>query len=205
MSSCIACCRDLWTDELDRHICRLCTDRISDDLADLAGKDGLYAQLGSVLTPGAGAGGPTVSGSRTPPVPLRIDVLNLLTAGGPILGPLERWVRDWETHGKADLCEAGTLQQRVDHAVGTLRFNLEWAARRHPAVDEFGREVHLAARACRGLLSGERPSRRIIVACPCGGTMRVTLDTPGAKCPACSVQYGHAEVLRLPMAARAAA
>lgn len=203
--NCSLCHRALWADELDRYVCRLCTDRISQDLSALSGKTGLYAQLPAVLAPGAGATGPAVSGSRTAPLPLRIDVLNLMTEAGPVLGPLETWVRDWETLGHADLCEAGTLQQRVDHAVGTLRFNLEWAARHHPAADEFGREIGIIARTCRGVLGGERPPRRVTVACPCGGTMRVTLDTPGARCGGCGEQYGHSEVLQLPMADRAAA
>lgn len=202
MTTCIACCRDLWADELDRHLCRRCTDRISQDLTDLAGPRGLYAQLGSVLTPGAGAGGPAVSGSRTPPVPLRIDVLNLMAAGGPILGPLETWVRDWETHGKADLCEAGTLQRRVDHAVGTLRFNLEWASRRHPAIDEFGHEVGLMVRACRGLLTGERPPRGIDAPCPCGAVIRYTLNAVTRTCQGCTTEYGHGQLIQLTLAAR---
>ncbi|MFB8033419.1 hypothetical protein ACFC5Z_10750 [Streptomyces sp. NPDC056004] len=64
-----------------------------------------------------------------------------MTAGGPVLGPLEAWVWDWREHGRAEVCEAGTLQQRLDHTVRTLRFNLEWAAANHPAIDGFAREV----------------------------------------------------------------
>ena len=121
--NCIVCRRDLWDDELDRYLCRICTGRIADDLAAIAGPAGLYAQLDHHLAPGSGNGGPAVSGSRTAPLPLRLDVLNAMTQAGPVLAPLETWVRDWESYGHADLCEAGTLQQRVDHAVGTLRFN----------------------------------------------------------------------------------
>ncbi|WP_405749779.1 hypothetical protein OHA19_08055 [Streptomyces sp. NBC_00012] len=125
-----------------------------------------------------------------------------MTAGGPVLGPLETWARDWREHGRAEVCEAGTLQQRVDHAVRTLRFNLQWAAVNHPAVDEFARETSLISRQCEAQVSGERRPRTVPVACPCGQTLRVTLDTPGCRCPRCGTQYGHSELMDLPLAER---
>ncbi|MFJ2676359.1 hypothetical protein [Streptomyces sp. NPDC087525] len=201
-AECLICHRGLHADEAGRYACRHCTDRIDGNLRALAGPDGLYARLGAQLAPGAGNGGPAVSGSRTAPVPLRLEVLNLMTAGGPVLGPLETWVRDWETHGWAELLEAGTLQQRVDHAARTLRFNLEWAVAHHPAIDEFAHEIWQMRRQCQAQITGERPPRRIPVACPCGAVLRVTLDTTGVQCPGCTAQYGHKEVLRLPMAER---
>ena len=215
---CTACRTPLWDTELGRYACRYCTERADQNLRVIAGPpiyvgdgskrklvSGFYAALSGRLMPGRGGDGPCVSGSRTAPVPVRMDILNLMTAGGPILGPLETWVRDWEAHGRAEMCEAGTLQQRVDHAVSTLRFNLEWAATRHPAVDEFVREVGLIRRQCEGQVSGEKPPRRIPVTCPCGQILRVTIDTDHARCPGCGVDYGHSELLDLPLASRAAA
>ena len=202
-AACTICTSGL--DDEHGFACRPCVERIDRQLRALAGPEGLYARLSARLAPGVGNGGPAVSGSRTAPIPARLEVLTLMTAGGPVLGPLETWVRDWEAQGRAEMCEAGTLQQRVDHAVRTLRFNLAWAAANHPAVDEFAREVFLAARACERQITGERPARIVPVACPCGTVLRITLDTPGARCPGCEAQYGHAEVLRLPMAERSAA
>ncbi|MER5618325.1 hypothetical protein [Streptomyces sp. NPDC002215] len=86
--------------------------------------------------------------------------------------------------------------------MGTLRFNLQWAVTSHPAVDEFSRETALIYRQCEAQVSGERWPRVISVACPCGTTLRVTLDTAGCCCPGCGQQYGHGEVLQLPMAER---
>lgn len=199
---CTICHRDLRDDEAGRFACPFCVHLVDQRLRALAGPKGLYARLSAQLAPGAGNGGPAVSGSRTAPVPVRLEVLNLMTAGGPVLGPLETWVRDWETQGRADLRESGTLQQRVDHAVGTLRFNLAWAAGNHPAVDEFAREIHLMWRACERQITGERPARTVPVACPCGQTLRVTLDTAGARCVGCGEQYGHADLMELPLAER---
>jgi len=202
---CTICARALYADEINRYACHPCTRRCDEQLLELAGPRGLYAKLGARLAPGSGTGGPAVSGSRNAPVPLRLDVLNLLTAGGPVLGTLETWVRDWEAQGRAELNEAGTLQQRVNHAVSTLRFNLEWAATNHAAFDEFAREVSLMHRQCTVHVAGERPPRAIPVTCPCGAVLRVGLDTPGVRCYGCQTQYGHSEVLRLPMAERRAA
>ncbi|MCP3820096.1 hypothetical protein NLX86_18945 [Streptomyces sp. A3M-1-3] len=200
--ACVICRRTLWDDELDRYTCRICTSRIDRDLAAIAGTDGLYAQLDDVLASGSGNGGLAVSGSRTAPLPLRLDILNAMTEAGPILAPLETWVRDWESYGHADLCEAGTLQKRADHAVGTLRFNLEWAVRQHAAIDEFAREISHIVRTCRAQIGGEKGPRRIPVTCACGSVILTTIDTRGETCPGCSAQYGHTEALSLPLAER---
>lgn len=114
-------------------------------------------------------------------------------------------MRDWEARGRAELDEAGTLQQRVDHAVSTLRFNLEWAAMAHPAMDEFAREVSLMHRQASVHVAGERPPITIPVACPCGAVLKVTVNTPGVRCYGCQTQYGRSEALRLPMTERRAA
>ncbi|MGW2837339.1 hypothetical protein ACWCWD_06460 [Streptomyces sp. NPDC001493] len=202
-AACIICLSTLHAAEASTYACQRCTDRVDGHLRAIGGPSGLYVQLSTRLAPGSTGGGPAVSGGgATAPVPVRLDVLNLMTAGGPVLGPLEGWVQDWATHGRARVCAGGTLQQRVDHAVSTLRFNLRWASERHPAVDEFAREIGSIHRALTARITGERPVRTVPVACPCGTVLRVGLDTPGARCRGCGEQYGHAEVLRLPLAGR---
>ncbi|MFF7443721.1 hypothetical protein [Streptomyces sp. NPDC008122] len=54
-------------------------------------------------------------------------------------------------------------------------------------------------------VTGERAPRRIAVTCPCQQTLRITLDVRGLTCPGCRTEYGHSEVLRLPLAGRRAA
>jgi hypothetical protein len=216
--TCDPCGRDLRHDELDRRACRLCQERVDLALRQLAGPvtwegvkknrrvvSGLYAALTSVLTPGGGGNVAHVSGSRIAPVPPSLDVLNLMTERGPIVGKLEAWVRDWESFGRADVDESGTLQQRVDHTVRTLRFNLAWAAAYHPAFGDFLDEVIVMVRQCERQITGERAERPIVVACPCGTTLRVTVSTPGARCRGCGTQYARSDVLELPIAERVAA
>jgi hypothetical protein len=200
MDTCTRCFTDLWADELGRQLCRPCEDRTAGHLAAICGTRGLYAQLAHHLERGASSGGPAVSGSRTAPVPLRLEILNLQTAGGPVLGPLETWVRDWEAHGHAELGEGGSLQQRVDHACSTLRFNLGWAASHHMAADAFADEIAGIHRTLSGITSGEKAPRRIPVQCGCGQILHVTLDTRSKTCPGCEIRYGHEELFRLNMA-----
>lgn len=202
---CTCCHSPLYADELTAYGCRPCITRVDQDLRTLAGADGLYAKLSGRLMPGSGGGGPSVSGSRSAPLPIRLEPLSLMARGG-VLTILQTWLVDWhELLGWTHPRWQGGLQQQLDQVVKALRINVQWAAEAHPAFAEFAMEVGQVRRQCEQQVTGETAPRRITVACPCGGTMRVTLDTPGAKCPACSVQYGHAEVLRLPMAVRAAA
>src|SRR5215470_14217565 len=80
--TCSACGRELWQTELDRQTCRPCEDRTAQRLREIPA---LYAQLDQTAnlmrgtTPSSGT--PT-GGSRTPPIPPRLDVLTLTAAGG---------------------------------------------------------------------------------------------------------------------------
>jgi hypothetical protein len=205
MSACTVCLRDLYEHELGHQACRPCTDRVDLHLRALAGTDGLYARLADSLHPGSSSGGPAVSGSRTAPLPLRLEVLNAMTERGPVLGPLEGWVRDWEQYGRADVDESGTLQQRLDHAVQTLRFNLAWAAASHPAFADFADELFAIKRRCQTAVGEERPPIKVPVACRCGQILRVSLDMDSIECRRCGTEYGHGEMLRLTPTRRAAA
>jgi hypothetical protein len=206
---CAVCHQPLYDHEADRYACLACQDRTSRRLAAVAGPDGQYAQLERHLIPErrphAGTIGRSASGS-TPPCSL--DTLDLMAEAGPILGLLETWVRDWETYGRVDRQEAGSLQQRVDQAVGILRFNLGWACAEHPAVDQFIYEIDRLSRRLDRVATGERPARAVPVCCAtdgCGGVLHVTVNTPGETCDRCKTEYGHSEALALKPALRNAA
>ncbi|MEU6057968.1 hypothetical protein [Streptomyces sp. NPDC047097] len=198
MHTCPTCPRDT-----DRPgLCDRCLQRLDGDLAAIPG---LYRQLDQLLAPGARTAGPAVTGSRAAPVPVDLDVLDLMTAGGPVLGPLETWVRDWASYGYATIGPGGTLDGRVQHACRTLRSDLARAAREHPAVDEFADEIRAITRTLHDRLADQPAPRRIPVQCPCGHVLRVTLHTAGETCPGCRAVYGHTAVLRLPVARQTAA
>ncbi|MFI8962087.1 hypothetical protein ACIGO8_08220 [Streptomyces sp. NPDC053493] len=201
MPTCTRCARDLRDDELSRFLCRICEDRTA---AALVAIPGLYQQLSQHLQRGASTG-PAVSGSKTAPLPLRIDVLDAQMETGPVLGPLQAWVRDWEHHGHAELHEAGTLQDRVAGACRTLRFNLAWAVQHHPAIDEAADEIAAIVRTLQGMTGGEKPARRLHAQCPCGHHLPFTLASRGETCRGCGADYARGEIMRLPLAERRAA
>lgn len=199
------CGRRLRADELSRTACRLCQDRADTALRQLPGPDGLYAQLATRLAPGRGGDSVVVSASRTAPLPLRLEPLNLMARGG-VVTVLQAWQVDWhELLGWRHPRWNGGLQQQCDQAVRALRINLEWAASSHPAFADFTTEVTSLVRQCERQITGERPERGVPVACPCGTVLRVTVSTPGCRCRGCGTQYAREEVLDLPLANRAAA
>lgn len=204
MSTCTVCHRDLYADELAHYGCRPCTNRTDQHLRALAGTDGLYARLSGRLMPGSGSGGPAVSGSRTAPLPLRLEPLSLMARGG-VVTILQTWLIDWhEILGWTHPRWQGDMQQQCDQVVKALRINLNWAAEVHPAFAEFAMEVGQIRRQCEGEVTGEKPPQRIPVQCAtedCDGILRVTLDTPGERCRICDRQYGHTEALKLQPAA----
>lgn len=200
-----SCGRQLRTDELGRVACRLCQDRADLALRKLPGRDGLYALLATRLMPGCGGDGLVVSVSRSAPLPLRLEPLSLQARGG-VVTILQAWLVDWhEQLGWLHPRWQGGLQQQLDQVVHALRVNLEWAAGSHPAFGDFGTEVNRLVRQCERQISGERPERPVMVTCPCGTVLRVTVSTPGARCRGCNTQYARTEVLDLPLALRAAA
>ncbi|MEW5658311.1 hypothetical protein ABGT92_23695 [Streptomyces cinereoruber] len=201
LPACLRCTRDLRDHELGRYLCGACEDQTA---ANLAAIPGLFAQLDQHLARGS-SNGPAVSGSKTAPAPVNLTVLNLQTERGPVLGPLETWVRDWEFSGYAEVDEAGSVDDRIGHACRTLRFNLSRAAGRHPAADEFADEVASIHRTLVRTVTGEKPARHVNVTCPCGQALRITLDVRAVTCPGCGTGYGHSDVLRLPLADRRAA
>lgn len=200
-----SCGRQLRQDELGRVSCRLCQDRVDLALRQLPGPNGLYASLATVLAPGAGRSIGPVSGSRTAPLPLRLEPLSLQARGG-VVTVLQAWLVDWhELLGWLHPRWEGGMQQQLDQVVHALRVNLEWAATSHPAFDEFASEVSQLVRQCERQITGERQERPVHVVCPCGTVLRVTVSTPGARCRGCDAQYARTEVLDLPLAVRAAA
>lgn len=201
--ACLICSRDLWEDELGRYACRPCQQRIDTHLRELAGPRGLYARLCLRIQPDGRSAGTRVTGSPAAPIPGSLDVLSL-TANGGIVSTLESWVEDWASQGFGVRGDGGRLQHRVDQAIETLRRNLDHACRRHPALDECAAEISRINRQARALVDGEKQPSRVAVTCPCGGTLRVTIDTPGETCRSCGAEYGQTEVLRLPLARAAA-
>lgn len=200
---CTVCGTGLY--DTEQQTCRLCTDRTAGNLAALAGPEGLYARLSASLRPGSHSGGPAVSGSRTAPLPLRLDPLSLAARGG-VVTILQTWLVDWhETLGYNHPRWDGNLQQQLDQAVGRLRNLLPWAAAEHGAFQEFATEIAQLKRQCEAATGGERGPRRFGVSCTCGATLKITIESAGKHCDHCGAQYDRQQLFRLQLAERRAA
>lgn len=140
---------------------------------------GLYRLLADVLEPGTSPSA-RVSGSRTPPLPVRLEPLSLRGHGG-ITAILATWETDWrdlrglppvETRAGAEQLLAG--ETVVDDLAAFLRTHLDWAIEHHPAVDEFAGDIRDIVQACHNAL-GLRNDLMRVGHCP-------TLNDSGTPC-----------------------
>jgi hypothetical protein len=178
-----------------------CKQKIRDNLTRLPS---LYAALADALQPTRRGDGGRASSGRTAPIPCNLEALDLRARGG-IEGVLATWAADLCEREQWQLPQYGTIEAAVNGYADLLLRNLTTICDEHPAVREFAAEIRQIVGQASRLTTGEKPPRRIPVQCGCGTVLRITIDTPGARCPGCETQYGHAEVLQLPMAERTAA
>jgi hypothetical protein len=179
---------------------RGCREQMAEALRELPA---LYRQLGDALTPGR-RGGDGRSGTRTAPIPCNLDSLDLRGRGG-IEGVVGGWARDLCEREEWDVPDYQSVQAVVDWSCAILGINLTLLCDEHPAIKEMASELRQISGQARRIVTGEKPPRRVPVQCACGHVLRVTLDSPGVRCPACETSYGHSEALRLPLAERRAA
>jgi hypothetical protein len=179
---------------------RGCQQQMADALRELPS---LYRQLADALTPGR-RGGDGRTGTRTAPLPCNLDSLDLRGRGG-IEGVVGGWARDLCEREQWDVPDYQSVQAVVDWSCTILGLNLTLLCDEHSAIKEIAGELRQISGQARRIVTGEKPPRRVPVICPCGWTLRVTLDTSGVKCPGCETQYGHGDIFRLPLAERRAA
>lgn len=110
----------LWSDELDRLVCRPCEDKTSTRIAELPN---LFRQLDTLsqLMKGSSRPGVGSGGTRTAPVPPRLDVLALVGPGG-VAAELQAVEDAWR------LALGRTIKPRSDG----VRLFASW--RTHPAT-----------------------------------------------------------------------
>lgn len=175
-----------------------CRQHVADNVTALPG---LYRQLEGDLLPGRHGDSGGRPGGGSAPIPVSLAVLDLRARGG-IEGVIGGWARDLCDRERWQVPVLGSVEAIVDWGAGLLLRNLPMICDEHPAVRELADEVRQISGQARRIITGEVPPRRVPVTCPCGQVLRVQLDTAGARCPGCETQYGHSEVLRLPLAER---
>jgi len=192
------------SDETPAHVCVVCHNprrlptRPPVCEADRAALDSWLAEIPDLLArldpAGTGNGsGPKVSGSKDPPVPLSVDVVDLaspsrtgtLTITGPdqigylsVASELDFWVADWR------------LLLWPDHSLpvptvavlaGWLRNRTERACDEHPAIDEFHTKIRQIHRTLTRMVGDtKRTGEKVGSATPTAAAPR---STPTRTCP----------------------
>lgn len=141
----------LWDNELDRLVCWPCEERTAQRLAELPT---LFQQLNTtaMLMKGArGSSGPT-SGTRTAPIPPRLDVLNLIGPGG--LATQLRDIEDaWrKAFGRRIAPWAGSPAQAVPVHAGFLAINLRRACETYQSIGQDINDLRRLHSQCKALI-----------------------------------------------------
>ncbi|MET9909706.1 hypothetical protein ABZZ74_23375 [Streptomyces sp. NPDC006476] len=198
--TCLApgCGRELWTAEVEagRRVCRPCEDRTAARIAELPA---LFRQLDTTASLMKGARRATngSSGSRTAPIPPRLDVLNLVGPGG-VAARLSAIEDAWrQTLGWTVAPWRGNPAQAVPDLAAFLANNLLWAC---SGYEEIGQDVDDLRRLhgeCVALVNDERrPGRVQIGNCPisvdgslCWTPLTATAASHRVRCGGCGTRW----------------
>ncbi|WP_329215228.1 hypothetical protein OG352_06355 [Streptomyces sp. NBC_01485] len=192
--------------EAGRWACRPCEDVTSQRLAELPG---LFRQLDTTATlmRGTQRTGGFTSGSKTPPIPPRLEVLDLVAPGGAA-ARLQAIEDSWrQTLGRG--LEPVTDGQRIYPAwravpanvvpgiAQFLRINLQWACERYESVGQDIDELRKLHAEMTALAAGDRrPGRVNIGICPtltedgwCGQQLTAATNSHRVHCGACGARW----------------
>lgn len=194
--SCTACGRDLWETEVGRQACRICETRTSERLVEL---NRLFREINTsaALMRGSRRGGTPTSGSRTPPIPPRLEVLSLAAAGG-VATRLSDIEDSWrKVLGWTVAPWRGSPGEAVPEHVRFLVNNLPWACDSYESVDQDVEEIRRLHAECKQALSHDRKPGRVNVGyCPvetddgrCGAQLTASAATSRIRCGECGAQW----------------
>ncbi|MET8080022.1 hypothetical protein [Streptomyces sp. NPDC005303] len=187
------CNRRLWTIEADRWACRPCEDVTATRIAELPA---LFRQLDTTaaLMKGASRVSSGGSGTRTAPIPPRLDVLNLVGPGG-VAARLSAIEDAWRaTLGWTVAPWRGNPAQAVPELAAFLANNLLWACSSYEEVGQDIDDLRRLHGECTALVNDERrPGRVQIGNCParvddgvCWQPLTARADSHRVRCGACN-------------------
>lgn len=160
------CGRELWTAEVGRWVCRPDEDKT---LARIAELPTLFRQLDTTaaLMRGARRIGGGGSGTKSPPIPPRLEVLALVGPGG-MAARLAAIEDSWrQALGWTIAPWRGSPAQAVPHLVRFLADNLLWACGGYESVGDDIDELRKLHSECTAIVNDERkPGRVQIGLCP---------------------------------------
>ncbi|MDH6610296.1 hypothetical protein M2164_005931 [Streptomyces sp. SAI-208] len=190
------CNRQLWVAEAGRWACRPCEDATAARIAELPA---LFARLDSTaaLMKGANRVSSGSSGTRTAPIPPRLDVLNLVGPGG-VAARLSAIEDAWRSAlGWTIAPWRGNPAQAMPHLAEFLTNNLLWACSSYEEVGQDIDDLRRLHAECAALVSGEqRPGRVQIGVCPivvddgwCGTQLTASTSSHRIHCGGCGARW----------------
>lgn len=191
------CGRQLWVNETDRQVCRPCEDKAAKRLTELPNLFGRLNTTGALMR-GAARGGGATSGSKTPPIPPRLEVLSLVGPGG-----IAARLRDIEDAWRAALGWTvapwrGSPAQAVPEHIKFLVNNLPWACDAYDSVGQDIDELRRLHSECTAAdLNERRPGRVAIGRCParydddtlCGADLFASAASHRVRCGNCGSRW----------------
>lgn len=190
------CGRQLWVSEAGRWSCRPCEDVTAIRIAELPS---LFRQLNTTATLMRGArriGGGS-SGSKTPPIPPRLEVLALVGPGG-----VAARLRDIEDSWRKALDWTvapwrGSPAQAVPQHAEFLGNNLLWACSSYESVGQDIDDLRRLHGECLAIVNDERkPGRVAIGLCPvqlddglCGQQLTASAASHRVRCGNCGARW----------------
>lgn len=198
---CAHCTRLLYRDELARVVCFVCEDRASKNLKALAG---LYGQLADILIPGAVPSGSRVSASKSAPLPVSLNALDLRGPGG-IVTKMQAIEDSWRSELAFTIAPfRGNAEQTLGKVIGFLLNNLPWACDKYDSVPQDLDVISKLHSQAKNSVEGERKTL-VPVVCrylyddetECGAPMRIDISRAVARCPTCGTRWGREEWVAL--------
>lgn len=201
------CNRQLWVAEAGRWACRPCEDATATRIAELPG---LFVQLNqtAMLMKGSSRGSSPTSGSRTPPIPPRLDILNLVAPAGGIAARLRdiedswRSALGWAIEPDSDgtrVFAAWRINpvEAVKRHTKFLANNLLWACSSYESVGQDIVDLRRMHGECKALANHEPRAGRVqIGACPvqvgdgwCGQPLTAATDNHRVRCSNCGARW----------------
>lgn len=197
--TCLApgCGRQLWVAEAGRYACRPCQEATVRRITELPA---LFARLNTTaaLMRGARRSGAGTSGSKTPPIPPRLEVLALVGPGG-VAARLQAIEDAWrQVLGWTVAPWRGSPAQAIPVLAGFLANNLLWACSSYEEVGQDIEDLRRLHAECKAIVADERrPGRVKIGFCPvtlddggpCGAQLTATAASHRVHCGQCGARW----------------
>ena len=186
----------LWSDELDRLVCRPCEDKTAGRIAELPA---LFRQLDTTATlmRGARLPGGGGSGSKTPPIPPRLEVLALVGPGG-VAARLSAIEDAWrQALGWTVAPWRGSPAQAMPQLADFLANNLPWAVEDYEEVGQDIDDLWRLHGEMKAIVDDERrPGRVQIGNCPvrlddgpCWTPLTASAASHRVRCGGCGTRW----------------